>query len=475
MVAGKSPIVADTQLLPPSFRYWSNFVLQYVRHLLIYKPTKPGLYLPRPISGFVFFNQSILLLTSLVPSSSCDTAATCPRKNISIMCKPESSFRQAMDTTTEPPPHKQSNKEQGIPRRPLYMYYKGYKVNLAGFQHPGGDFLSVFEGQDITGWVMNAHYSDSTGKVEKILKARRVKDFFPAVSERTASFLQVFDKVAAINKSMLPSYLLQRLVDYQLLWMAGRLINLPLAWAVILALGMVRTVYNCHDFGHHAVFNHSGWDRFFYRLLPILILGFDGYPNCRRHFLHHAFPNIVELDSALHTAPFLFNQKQLQRFQSPPSPSFLRLQWLIWCVSLPFLAPMVLALEGFSPMPFTNPSTASLMTSWKRYLPFVLLLVARWALVLSWSQGKPLNLFLYVIIPLVVGVGIPSLVASLNHFHMPMESQHDVLEPSASPANDFIQRVVEPTQDMEVSFPSLLPSTLKTNPVFRPLALGMDL
>lgn len=65
-----------------------------------------------------------------------------------------------------------------------------------------------------------------------------------------------------------------------------------------------------HDVGHHAVFAGPARNRLACRLYGIVFFGFDPYPVCRDHFLHHAFPNVLGADTALETAWFIWHESQ---------------------------------------------------------------------------------------------------------------------------------------------------------------------
>lgn len=178
-------------------------------------------------------------------------------------------------------------------REPLFVYHKGEKIDLTTFNHPGGNFLRQFANKDITGWVLNAHYSDSTGRVDRIIRSRTVKEIldqevidarYPPLAREHA---QKWKSVSRISLDLLPRYFTKRLLEFSIYYMAAQSVYSELAF-IFTSIAVFRSVYLVHDFGHHSVFQSSFWDQLFCRIVSLTAIGVDLYPTSRTHFVHHA-------------------------------------------------------------------------------------------------------------------------------------------------------------------------------------------
>ena len=324
----------------------------------------------------------------------------------------------------------------------LIVTYKGRIIDLTGFKHPGGNFLANLNGKDITGWVYNAHYANEFDRLEGILFARAVDGpdvsiladgNLQAQAQKAEMFVKKWGEYSAVSLSLLPLYFGRRAAEFFLVMMCCWYRGLD-SWLSFMGLALLsaRTVYLMHDFGHYSVFQKAAWDRFFCRIVSILVLGFDLYPTSRTHFIHHAFPNVLEVDTALDTTPYFFWDRRQVTKDHPWINQYVKVQWLFWYIGLVLLSLFVHARGFFRERLFKAV-----------YAPFVLLFIIRWVLLfyifgpVAWK----------IVVPMAIGVGIPSYVAQLSHFHMPKSHVGDVVYNRASPFQ-FAEAMAVTSQDV---------------------------
>ncbi|KAI8893059.1 hypothetical protein BC833DRAFT_609721 [Globomyces pollinis-pini] len=323
----------------------------------------------------------------------------------------------------------------------LIVYYFGRPIDLTNFEHPGGNFLHQFNGKDITNWVLNAHHSDRSGKVAKLIKLRTCYDLpNKPMTVDSYTLSQKIDEYAKISLSMVNSYVINRIIEYLLLFSAcfyfsesARIVQ------VILCVIVFRSVFTIHDFGHWSVLQNAKWDTVVCRILSILFLGFDAFPTSRQHFIHHAFPNVLNNDTALETGVFVWHENYLIK-DSYLARAFVDVQWFFWYTLIPILGTLSQLLHGK-----IDVSTKD----WLDYLPFLFLGFIRWFSLAFFFDFHPLHILNYVLIPTFLGFGFPCFVAQLNHFHM------EIHDEDKFKYTGFIETMISSTQDSFVDIPFL--------------------
>lgn len=176
---------------------------------------------------------------------------------------------------------------------------------------------------------------------------------------------------------------------------------------------LITAVWWIHDAGHDAFFSSRPSGFIAIEFLGIVLLGMlqNGYHHYV-HRRHHGFTNIVGMDPALQTAPILWDESQAKSRGSTSrerSRPFQPWAWLLLIVPLTY--------------PIISFSTIRYSYRKKQWL-ILALLALRWGSVLFFFKN---HLLLFVLPHLIAG-SVLGLMASLNHFHMPMR-----YKPASSP------------------------------------------
>lgn len=296
---------------------------------------------------------------------------------------------------------------------------EGAVVDLSRFPvHPGGDFLDRFIGRDCTPWLLITHTKSpialqkvralTVGALEKgqeraLLHAREQEYLELHEAQRQAGTF------AAAWKWLIgdASEVAVLIVGGLWLWFDW---NSPGLGLLVATLGGCRQGIFYHDIGHQSVFMNASTARSFNMYTSLFVWGFDFHAPCAIHAVHHAFVNIVGLDTALEMGPVVVHPAQASSHWGVVQ-NVLFYGFLVWLV-FPYYA-----ISGV---------IASLHA--KDYGQAAIKVVRLVLMVLFWKFSLPLML------AAILGFVYFAVVGSLNHFHKPIAEEDSAFGPGAYPA-----------------------------------------
>lgn len=175
--------------------------------------------------------------------------------------------------------------------------------DLAGFAHPGGDFLHHLYGKDATHALHTAHADPS--QVLRRLARRRV-----AAAAAPSAWLAQAAALAPLARHANPLPLLAPVAALLLWWAAA-----GWGWGAfaLLCLAQAQVIHEQHNLVHHCVMELGlgrSWDRFVLQWFCVAWNGLYAYGGfSHAHAKHHVFTNVAGLDES-RDLPFEYDPRQ---------------------------------------------------------------------------------------------------------------------------------------------------------------------
>lgn len=300
-------------------------------------------------------------------------------------------------------------------------------LDLKGYNksHPGGEFLELFEGRNITLSFAGAHLKSA--KAKKVLSAKTIGTVDQAtIPESDKDLTKLFDKYQSLGyfKTNYKSLVARLTISFTLFGLGIYLQDQYFALAfILLTLGILSGAWIIHNAGHFSEFKNENHNRWLTEILGITLLGSSQETyHTIDHRIHHGVTNTINHDGATKIANITWNEKQYES-KTNHIPFFI--QPLLWfLVVLPLTFPALLI------------STTIKSIVFKKYVP-VLLLLLRWPLFYFFVFNQNLTLTL---LPVVVAGYFLALFSSLNHYHMKMDTKLE---------EDFASQVFLRTQNIK--------------------------
>ena len=323
----------------------------------------------------------------------------------------------------------------------------GYVLDIDSFidSHPGGTFLDLFVGRDMTPWMLITHAKSNSAL--KYLSSR-VIGYLPLENKDEISSYSPDD----FNLSLLPD-IDAKYVKMFFEFNERRLFATPNAWTfrdfievyIPLLVGFAFIIFDIeycfwlgialmglsgarqgifyHDIMHRSVFACALKARNIVKYTSLLIWGFDFNSVGDVHDIHHGFVNIIGLDTAI-DMPLLPVDPIHKETKKASIPTFIR-EYLFGANTFfyGFLAWMIL--PYYTLVPFFSPYYYS-TTKDTFFSPKVITTIRIMLSIIFWDYQK------YLVIAALLGFFYFAFVGSLNHFHKEMITKDQFFNSSSS-------------------------------------------
>jgi len=318
-------------------------------------------------------------------------------------------------------------------------------VDLGLFKHhPGGQFLVNFVGRDATPWFLIAHSKTeaamrmvraiSVGVLECACWKEAMCECVPSSAE------QRYEAISCVRSPLLDSTDCEYLAmheklresgafPYDHVWWCADLGEtfFPIFFGLFLAhftehtwlghflvfVGACRQGMLFHDMGHHSILTRASSAKVVQTYLGLVILGLDFHHPTAIHQVHHAFVNVVGLDTALDigpvkTHPSMVTQGKNARCTSSPRHLgvlqnvlfYGLLVWIVW----PYYA-FSAVFRDLSQREWANSVFKALRFAWCFCF---------------------FDFFAPLVTATVLGFVYFAITGSLNHFHKDMRTQEEL-------------------------------------------------
>lgn len=295
----------------------------------------------------------------------------------------------------------------------------GYVVDLTRLGvHPGGNYLDRFVGRDVTPWFLCQHAKNN--KVLKVsshctvakLELKSQKALLCAADQDYLTLHEqavqegIFDVKRAWLLRNVMEVFCPSVIGYYVMWTAQDVYTKALGM-IIMQIGVTRVGWVFHDIMHYGLFDNTDRARWWARWPLFIILGFDFLKTGDIHAIHHTFPNVIGLDTAMQMEIIKLHPGQGKPLVPSGGQNAMFYGFLTWMV-LPYYA-----VAGV----IANRRAASMLA---------LMAVRLYITLYFWKYFAP------ILVANVIGFAWFALWGSLNHFHMDMGFADDVFPPDAT-------------------------------------------
>jgi fatty acid desaturase len=295
----------------------------------------------------------------------------------------------------------------------------GYVVDLIRLGvHPGGDYLDRFVGRDVTPWFLCQH-----AKNNKVLKVSRhctvakldpksQKGLLCAADQDYLTLHEqaveegIFDVKRAWLLRDAMEVFCPSVIGYYVMWTAQDVYTKAMGM-IIMQVGVTRVGWVFHDIMHYGLFDNTDRARWWARWPFLIVLGFDFLKTGDIHAIHHTFPNVIGLDTAMQMEIIKLHPGQGKPLVPRGGQNAMFYGFLTWMV-LPYYA-----VAGV----IANRRAASMLA---------IMAVRLYITIYFWKYFAP------ILAANVIGFAWFALWGSLNHFHMDMGFADDVFPRDAS-------------------------------------------